>query len=287
MPGRHLLRQHGEGHRSRGRPSDAPGERARPGGPRRFGLRGVLRPHPARRRRHAVAAGDVQGDRRAHGGDRRPRWRVTSPSAAAARPRHARHRRCWPVPSTCSATRCTSSRRARGCSASRACSARCIPASTVLLARLVYGERLRPIQRVGLVVAVAGVGPRHRRAENRRRRTEKPAAGPGLPVRPPARGSQLRLTTMSECCGLERRPGRLQRLAVGVHHRGRVLGRAEQVAQLAPDPRGRPRGLQAGQLLARGAQRGERPSRSPVAISAWASISRARIVVTEELRAGA
>ncbi|MFB9830649.1 EamA family transporter [Actinoallomurus acaciae] len=32
------------------------------------------------------------------------------------------------------------------------------PASTVLLARLVYGERLRPIQRVGLVVAVAGVG---------------------------------------------------------------------------------------------------------------------------------
>ena len=32
------------------------------------------------------------------------------------------------------------------------------PASTVLLARLVYGERLRPIQRLGLVVAVAGVG---------------------------------------------------------------------------------------------------------------------------------
>ncbi|MGI5223905.1 EamA family transporter [Actinoallomurus sp. CA-142502] len=32
------------------------------------------------------------------------------------------------------------------------------PASTVVLARLVYGERLRPIQRVGLVVAVAGVG---------------------------------------------------------------------------------------------------------------------------------
>jgi uncharacterized membrane protein len=32
------------------------------------------------------------------------------------------------------------------------------PASTVLLARLVYGERLRPIQRVGLLVAVAGVG---------------------------------------------------------------------------------------------------------------------------------
>jgi uncharacterized membrane protein len=32
------------------------------------------------------------------------------------------------------------------------------PASTVLLARLVYGERLRPIQRFGLVVAVAGVG---------------------------------------------------------------------------------------------------------------------------------
>ena len=31
------------------------------------------------------------------------------------------------------------------------------PASTVLLARLVYGERLRPIQRVGLGVAVAGV----------------------------------------------------------------------------------------------------------------------------------
>jgi EamA domain-containing membrane protein RarD len=27
----------------------------------------------------------------------------------------------------------------------------------VLLARLVYGERLRPIQRVGLGVAVAGV----------------------------------------------------------------------------------------------------------------------------------
>lgn len=32
------------------------------------------------------------------------------------------------------------------------------PASTVLLARLLYGERLRPIQRVGLVVAMAGVG---------------------------------------------------------------------------------------------------------------------------------
>lgn len=32
------------------------------------------------------------------------------------------------------------------------------PASTVVLARLVYGERLRPLQRVGLVVAVAGVG---------------------------------------------------------------------------------------------------------------------------------
>lgn len=32
------------------------------------------------------------------------------------------------------------------------------PASTVLLARLVYGERLRPIQRLGLVIAVAGVG---------------------------------------------------------------------------------------------------------------------------------
>jgi drug/metabolite transporter (DMT)-like permease len=32
------------------------------------------------------------------------------------------------------------------------------PASTVLLARLVYGERLRPIQCVGLLVAVAGVG---------------------------------------------------------------------------------------------------------------------------------
>jgi uncharacterized membrane protein len=32
------------------------------------------------------------------------------------------------------------------------------PASTVLLARLVYGERLRPIQRVGLLIAVAGVG---------------------------------------------------------------------------------------------------------------------------------
>jgi drug/metabolite transporter (DMT)-like permease len=32
------------------------------------------------------------------------------------------------------------------------------PASTVLLARVVFGERLRPIQRIGLVVAVAGVG---------------------------------------------------------------------------------------------------------------------------------
>jgi drug/metabolite transporter (DMT)-like permease len=32
------------------------------------------------------------------------------------------------------------------------------PASTVLLARIVYGERLRPIQRLGLAVAVAGVG---------------------------------------------------------------------------------------------------------------------------------
>jgi uncharacterized membrane protein len=32
------------------------------------------------------------------------------------------------------------------------------PASTVLLARIVYGERLRPIQRVGLAIAVAGVG---------------------------------------------------------------------------------------------------------------------------------
>lgn len=32
------------------------------------------------------------------------------------------------------------------------------PASTVLLARLVYGERLRPVQRLGLVIAVAGVG---------------------------------------------------------------------------------------------------------------------------------
>lgn len=32
------------------------------------------------------------------------------------------------------------------------------PASTVLLARLVYGERLRPVQRVGLLIAVAGVG---------------------------------------------------------------------------------------------------------------------------------
>ncbi|GAB2801762.1 DMT family transporter [Actinoallomurus bryophytorum] len=32
------------------------------------------------------------------------------------------------------------------------------PASTVLLARVVYGERLRPIQRVGLAIAVAGVG---------------------------------------------------------------------------------------------------------------------------------
>lgn len=31
------------------------------------------------------------------------------------------------------------------------------PAGTVLLARLVYGERLRPIQRVGLVIAAAGV----------------------------------------------------------------------------------------------------------------------------------
>jgi drug/metabolite transporter (DMT)-like permease len=31
------------------------------------------------------------------------------------------------------------------------------PASTVLLARLVYGERLRPVQRVGLLIAVAGV----------------------------------------------------------------------------------------------------------------------------------
>jgi drug/metabolite transporter (DMT)-like permease len=32
------------------------------------------------------------------------------------------------------------------------------PASTVLLARVVYGERLRPIQCVGLAVAVVGVG---------------------------------------------------------------------------------------------------------------------------------
>jgi uncharacterized membrane protein len=32
------------------------------------------------------------------------------------------------------------------------------PASTVLLARVVYGERLRPMQRVGLIVALAGVG---------------------------------------------------------------------------------------------------------------------------------
>jgi drug/metabolite transporter (DMT)-like permease len=32
------------------------------------------------------------------------------------------------------------------------------PASTVLLARIVYGERLRPIQRVGLTIAVAGIG---------------------------------------------------------------------------------------------------------------------------------
>jgi drug/metabolite transporter (DMT)-like permease len=32
------------------------------------------------------------------------------------------------------------------------------PAGTVLLARLLYGERLRPIQRVGLAIAVAGIG---------------------------------------------------------------------------------------------------------------------------------
>jgi drug/metabolite transporter (DMT)-like permease len=32
------------------------------------------------------------------------------------------------------------------------------PAGTVLLARLLYGERLRPIQRVGLAIAVVGVG---------------------------------------------------------------------------------------------------------------------------------
>ena len=32
------------------------------------------------------------------------------------------------------------------------------PASTVLLARFVHGERLRPIQRIGLVIAVAGIG---------------------------------------------------------------------------------------------------------------------------------
>ncbi|GAA4617938.1 DMT family transporter [Actinoallomurus liliacearum] len=32
------------------------------------------------------------------------------------------------------------------------------PASTVLLARVVYGERLRRVQRVGLVIAVVGVG---------------------------------------------------------------------------------------------------------------------------------
>lgn len=32
------------------------------------------------------------------------------------------------------------------------------PASTVLLARIVYGERLRLVQRIGLVIAVAGIG---------------------------------------------------------------------------------------------------------------------------------
>jgi len=32
------------------------------------------------------------------------------------------------------------------------------PASTVLLARFVHGERLRPIQRIGLVIALAGIG---------------------------------------------------------------------------------------------------------------------------------